>query len=76
LGSNIFNLLGIIGVAALFGPIPVDPTFFHIDFWMMLFASLLLAPFVFAKRGIGRGLGAVFVLIYAAYLTLTLMGHG
>ncbi|MEL6954579.1 MAG: calcium/sodium antiporter [Pseudomonadota bacterium] len=76
IGSNIFNLLGIIGVAALFGPIPVDPTFFHIDFWVMLFASLLLAPFVFAKRGIGRGLGAVFVLLYAAYLTLTLMGHG
>ena len=46
IGSNIFNLLAIIGVASLFGAIPVDPNFMQFDFWVMLAASLMLVPSV------------------------------
>jgi cation:H+ antiporter len=70
IGSNMFNLLGIIGIAALVGPIPVDPGLLRLDVWVMLAASLLLAPFVFRDRGIGRLVGAGFVAIYVAYLVM------
>jgi Ca2+/Na+ antiporter len=39
IGSNMFNLLGIIGLAALVGPIPVERTFLVQDLWFMLGAS-------------------------------------
>jgi cation:H+ antiporter len=73
IGSNMFNLLAIIGVASLVGPIPVDPEFLRFDLWVMLGASILLAPFVFAKWNITRNWGVAFSLAYIAYLTLLLL---
>lgn len=69
IGSNVFNLLGIIGVASFFGPIAVDPQFLRQDLWVMLGASLLLAPFVFSDRlNMTRAWGAVFTGLYVVYL--------
>ena len=55
IGSNLFNLLAIIGVASMFGSIPVDPEFLRFDLWVMLGASVLLAPFVFVRGLAGGG---------------------
>ena len=68
IGSNIFNLLAIIGITALVAPIPVDPQFLRLDFWVMLAASAVLAPFVLAGRPLTRTWGVVLVMFYAAYL--------
>ncbi|WP_170762075.1 calcium/sodium antiporter [Ruegeria lacuscaerulensis] len=68
IGSNMFNLLAIVGIATLFGSIPVDPEFLHFDLWVMLGASLLLIPFVFFKRDITRGWGLLLTLLYAVYV--------
>ena len=73
IGSNMFNLLAIIGVATFFGPIPVDPQFLRFDLWVMLAASLLLAPFVFFKLDITRLWGIVLTLLYFAYATAVLL---
>jgi cation:H+ antiporter len=70
IGSNIFNLLGIIGVAALIGPIPVDPSFLSFDLWVMLGASVVLAPFVFGWRNLTRRWGALLLALYASYMVL------
>lgn len=72
IGSNMFNLLAIIGIASLVGPIPVDPTFLRLDFWVMLAASLVLAPFVFLKWNMGRVTGALLTGLYVAYLLVLL----
>lgn len=72
IGSNMFNLLGIIGVAALVGPIPVDPTLLRFDIWVMLAASLALAPFVFLRWSMGRLVGVIFTALYVAYLLFVL----
>jgi cation:H+ antiporter len=72
IGSNMFNLLAIIGVASLVGPIPVDAAFMQFDFWVMLAASVLLAPFVFKGWNITRLWGAVLSLLYVAYLVALL----
>ena len=73
IGSNMFNLLAIIGIAALVGPIPVADEFLRFDLWVMLAASFLLIPFVFFGRNITRIWGAALTLLYMAYLLIVLL---
>lgn len=73
IGSNMFNLLAIIGITSLIGPIPVDPEFLEFDLWVMLGASLLIFPFVFMGRDIGRRWGIVLTAAYVGYITLVLV---
>ena len=69
IGSNVFNLLAIMGIATMFGTIDVDRQFLTFDFWVMLGASLLLAPFVFSgKLDLTKRWGILFVALYVAYL--------
>ncbi|WP_374764341.1 calcium/sodium antiporter [Yunchengibacter salinarum] len=67
-GSNLFNLLGIIGVSSLFGTIPAPDSFMRVDFWVMIATTLLLLPFYLTKRAIGRGMGIAMLVAYAGYL--------
>lgn len=73
IGSNMFNLLAIVGIASLFGTIPVDPEFLQFDLWVMLGASVLLVPFVFLKRDITRIWGIGFAGLYVAYMLVLLV---
>lgn len=73
IGSNMFNLLAIIGVATLFGPIPVDPEFLRFDLWVMLAASLLLIPFVFFRNDITRLWGIGLSTLYGIYVVAVLI---
>ncbi len=73
IGSNMFNLLAIIGIAALVAPIPVADEFLRFDLWVMLAASFLLIPFVFFRRNITRIWGAALTLLYMAYLLVVLL---
>lgn len=69
IGSNIFNLLAIMGVASFFGTIPVERQFLTLDLWVMLGASVLLAPFVFmSSLDLTKRWGILFTGLYAAYL--------
>lgn len=68
LGSNMFNLLGIIGVAGLVGTIPVPVDMLQIDLWVMLAASLLLGGFIWLRRDIGRIWGVILLFLYVAYV--------
>lgn len=70
IGSNIFNLLGIIGIAALVGDMAVPETLLRLDLWVMLGTSLMLAPFVLGGRDITRGIGVGLLAVYAGYLVV------
>ncbi len=72
IGSNMFNLLAIIGIASLVGPIPVDREFLVFDLWVMLAASILLVPFVYLRRDITRIWGVVLSALYVTYLVVVL----
>lgn len=72
IGSNMFNLLAIIGIASLVGPIPVDSAFLRFDLWVMLGASILLVPFVYMRRDITRIWGVILTALYIAYLLVVL----
>ena len=68
IGSNIFNLLAIIGVASMVGPIPVEPGILKFDLWVMLAASLLLIPFVYRGWIFGRRVGIGLTALYVVYI--------
>ena len=72
IGSNIFNLLAIIGITSLISPVPVDPIFIKFDFWIMLGASVLIAPFILLNIKFNRLSGFVFVALYISYLSVIL----
>lgn len=73
IGSNMFNLLAIIGLTSLLGDIPVDDQFLRFDLWVMLASSLLLVPFVFFKQDITRIWGIVLVALYVSYISVVVM---
>ena len=75
IGSNIFNLLGIIGVAGFFGQLEVPPTMLRLDLWVMLGATLLIAPFILHRWPFTRLVGVGFTLIYAAYVAVLMTAH-
>ena len=72
IGSNIFNLVFIFGVAPWFGAIPVDGEFLRFDLWVMLGTSLILLPFVFFRWRMGRAVGLLFVALYIGYVSFLL----
>ena len=72
IGSNMFNLLAIVGIATFVGPIPVKAAFLTFDLWVMLGASLLLIPFVFFKQDITRLWGVVLTGLYLTYMVVIL----
>ncbi|WP_299352587.1 calcium/sodium antiporter [uncultured Shimia sp.] len=72
IGSNMFNLLAIIGIASFVGPLPVDPEFLYFDLWVMLGASVLLVPFVYFRRDINRVWGIALTVLYVSYILCVL----
>ena len=71
LGSNIFNLLGILGVSALLQPLPVHARILQFDQWVMLGTSLLLLLFLYTGRRLRRSEGGVLVIGYGIYVWLS-----
>ena len=71
LGSNIFNLLGILGLSALLQPLPVHPRILQFDQWVMLAASLLLLLFLYTGSRLSRFEGGLLLLGYGVYLGLS-----
>lgn len=71
-GSNIFNILAILGITAVIAPLPVPPQMLHLDLWVMLGTALLLAPFLLRDIPITRTVGAAFVGLYAIYVWVLL----
>jgi len=71
-GSNMFNLLAIIGTAALFGDMRVPGEILNFDIWMMAAVTLVIAPIVYMRLNIGRVLGAVLTVAYAVYVVVLL----
>ena len=73
IGSNYFNLCGIIGVTALVAPVPVEATFLSRDLWVMLGASLMLIPFVFLGKNITKLWGLLLLGLYVLYAVVALI---
>lgn len=67
IGSNIFNVLGILGVTAAVHPLSVPPEMLGISLWVFLVAAVAPAAAMLLRGSISRGVGVVFIAGYAAY---------
>ncbi|MBB71718.1 MAG: calcium/sodium antiporter [Legionellales bacterium] len=73
LGSNMFNLLAVMGIPGLLSPTTLSPAVMHRDFPTMFILTLLLFFMSYGHRKpgrIGRLSGTVLLLIYVGYVSL------
>ena len=68
LGSNIFNILLIIGVLAMMTPFAVAEEVMSFDIWVMAGVSVLVIPVMLSQRRIGRIEGLVFIALYLGFV--------
>lgn len=67
LGSNIFNILSILGITSIVTEIPVSQKIIDTDMWWMLGITFLLFPMMVYKRRLTRVDGTVLLAIYLYY---------
>ena len=69
IGSNLFNLLGVLGLTAVLAPAPlsVSPNALDFDLPVMLGVTLLCLPLFYSGYRVTRGEGLVLLGLYAAY---------
>ncbi|MFT4778497.1 MAG: cation:H+ antiporter [Flavobacteriales bacterium] len=71
-GSNIFNILSVIGITSMVSPLPVDAGIIGFDIWWMLGIALLIFPIMRSKYIVSRWQGALLVIIYLAYIFMVI----
>ncbi len=67
-GSNIFNVLAILGITALVKPLAQPFADISTDIWIMLGFSLAIVPLFLITRRLGRAAGSIFLLAYFGYM--------
>jgi|TARA_B110001454_G_scaffold210575_1_gene225224 cation:H+ antiporter len=75
IGSNIFNILAVLGLTALIKDIPlVDEQLFRTDYLLMMGITISLGVFIylFSKNKLSRKEGAIFLAVYIAYILYTI----
>lgn len=72
-GSNIYNLFGILGATALIHPVAAPAEIVAFDNWVMLAATILMILFATTRRRLNRLEGAVMVAGYVAYIGWTVI---
>ena len=73
IGSNIFNLLGVMAIPALINPVVIEADALWRDYGLMLLLTLFILALGFkARRGgtISRLMGSLLLLIYVMYMLL------
>lgn len=76
IGSNIFNLLGITGAAAIAAPLPFAASVVSFDIWVLLAVTVLFMWFMLTGRRIQRWEGFVLLLLYFTYISLHFLPDG
>lgn len=71
IGSNLFNILSILGITALITPIPAEPRFSNTDMPWVAATALLLILMAVILRGVPRLAGVALLVAYVGYIALT-----
>ncbi len=74
IGSNIFNVLGILGITALVHPLAVPADMLGLNLWVLVAAAVAPLVVVLAFGRISRSAGLAMVLGYAAYTSVLVIG--
>jgi cation:H+ antiporter len=68
MGSNIFNILSILGITAIITPIHVHEVILNKDIIWMLMITLMILPLMIVRREVGRADGIVLLIVYSVYI--------
>ena len=67
-GSNLFNILIVVGGVAMVAPLEVPQQILEFDLWLMLVVTVLMLPFIVGGWRIGRRVAVTFLAGYVAYV--------
>ncbi len=73
IGSNIFNLLGVIAVASLIVPLEFTQDLYSFEMLALALSTALLVPIAFSQRRITRFEGGFLLACYVAFLLIVLV---
>ena len=68
LGSNIYNVLGVLGVSSFFGNFSIPRVIGSVDLLFMLFVTVMILGFMIFLKRIGRTYGSIGLLFYVGYI--------
>jgi cation:H+ antiporter len=67
-GSNIFNILFVLGITPLFSPIAIEPSLLHFEFPVLMCVSALMVPMCWHKYKLGRVKGGFLLGGYVLFI--------
>jgi len=73
MGSNIFNILSILGITSLITDVHVSEEILNIDMLWMLGLTFAIMPLMVTKGKIERIEGVLLLAVYIIYISLTIM---
>ena len=68
MGSNIFNILSILGITSVIKTIHVHDVILHKDIIWMLLITLMILPLMIIRREVGRVDGLILLTVYSVYI--------
>ena len=68
LGSNIYNVLGVLGVSSFFGNFSIPRVIGSVDLLFMLFVTIMILVFMIFLKRIGRTYGSIGLFLYVGYI--------
>ncbi|NJN27872.1 MAG: calcium/sodium antiporter [Cyclobacteriaceae bacterium] len=68
MGSNIFNILSILGLTSMIQSIPVHVDILNKDIIWMLLITLMILPLMIMRREVGRVDGLILLVVYSIYV--------
>ncbi len=76
IGSNLFNLLGVLGATALVLPVRITTAAAAVDNWVMLAFCAAMFPLMWFGRRVGKLDGAILLVGFAIYMTYLVSTKG
>lgn len=73
LGSNIFNILGILGVTSIFKTVPISELVLEIDMLWVIGISAIVFPMMVTRKKVSKMEGVVLLALYVIYLYFTIL---
>ncbi|MBZ0111801.1 MAG: calcium/sodium antiporter [Thermoanaerobaculia bacterium] len=74
IGSNVFNILCILGITSMVRPIPVSAEALRVDYWVVLAFSVVIIPLLLPRLRLARWEGAILVVLYCGYMAWLFTG--
>ena len=68
IGSNLFNILSVLGLVSILSPLSVEKSIFNFEIPFMLGTGLLLIPISLRKRPISKGISFSMLIGYTAFI--------